>query len=227
MTPGLGWNEPYNQSRSYSVSSGYASPLPGPGEYTPVFPHSPYVQDQFRTRASSIASFNKPWSYPSRSPASTPSTMGYAWPLNEKTSGIAYMSTSYPMANLPITVGIDPMTGYDHFTSKSMMQRDEEEGIILFGDQHYGMGSTTHTYPFEQYLDCFWRLFHPAFPVVHRPTFELVNKSPMLHAAMIALGGQYSIDTSVKQKSRDLHDRCLQLLKRVGVHTERDDHGLM
>lgn len=35
----------------------------------------------------------------------------------------------------------------------------------------------------------------------------------MLHAAMIALGGQYSNDTSVKRKSRLLHNRCMKLLE--------------
>lgn len=36
----------------------------------------------------------------------------------------------------------------------------------------------------------------------------------MLQAAMIATGGQYSNDTSVKRKSRILHDRCMKLMER-------------
>jgi hypothetical protein len=35
----------------------------------------------------------------------------------------------------------------------------------------------------------------------------------MLRAAMIAVGGQCSNDTSAKQKSRKLHDRCIKLLE--------------
>lgn len=101
-----------------------------------------------------------------------------------------------------------------------MMQRDADEGVILFGEQPYGMGSIAHTYPFEQYLDYYWRLLHPTFPVVHRSTFERINPSPMLHAAMIALGGQYSNDTSVKRKSRLLHNRCMKLLEQVGAYID-------
>jgi hypothetical protein len=107
------------------------------------------------------------------------------------------------------------MSGYGHFIPKTVNQRDEEEGVILFGEQQYGMG-IAHTYPLEQYLDSYWRLFHPTFPIVHRPTFGSMTTPPMLHAAMIAIGGQYSPDTSVKRKSRILHDRCLKLLERVG-----------
>jgi hypothetical protein len=121
--------------------------------------------------------------------------------------------------SLGITTDIDPMTGYGHFGPKSMMQRDEEEGVILFPEQPYGMGQIAHTYPFEHYLNNFWRLFHPTFPVVHRSSFKSMSPPPMLHAAMIALGGQYSTDMSVKRKSRILHDRCIKLLERVSCNS--------
>ena len=173
-----------------------------------------------RTRTSSDASFVEPWSFPSRSPTSVASTMAYTWPSSDKTPtapGLAYMGTNYPMTTMPMTTSMDPMAGYGHFSLKTIMQRDEEEAAILFGEQPYGMGPVAHTYPFEQYLDTFWRLFHPTFPVVHRPTFESMSAPPMLHAAMIALGGQCSTDASVKRKSRILHDRCIKLLERVRI----------
>lgn len=124
------------------------------------------------------------------------------------------MHTSCPMTSMSITSSFDAMSEYGHFGPKSMMQRDEEERAILFGEQQYGMASIDNTYPFEQCLDCYWRLFHPTFPVVHRSTS--VNSSPMLHAAMAAIGGQYSHDTNIKKQSRDLHDRCVKLLEVVG-----------
>ncbi|KAF1836544.1 hypothetical protein BDW02DRAFT_587351 [Decorospora gaudefroyi] len=216
MPPGL-WQEPYSQSPGYSSSSGYASPI-APTEYPGVFGGAPY----HRTRTPSNASFiDQPWSYPSRSPTSTTSTMAYTWSSTDKgptASGLAYMNASYPMTSMSIATGMDLMADYGQFGPKTMAQRDEEEGVILFGDQQYGMASVAHTYPFEQYLDYYWRLFHPTFPIVHRSTF--ISPSPMLHAAMIAIGGQYSNDTSVKRKSRILHDRCMKLL-------ERRDHEAM
>jgi len=209
ITPAL-WHEPYSPTPGYSSSSGYASPI-APTDF-PLYSHAPY----HRTRTPSNASFiDQPWSYQSRSPASTTSTMAFPWPASDKgstASGLAYMNVSYPMTGMSIPTCIDPMVGYGHFGPKTMGQRDEEEGMILFGE--YGMASIAHTYPFEQYLDYYWRLFHPTFPVVHRPTF--VNPSPMLHAAMISIGGHYSNDTGAKRRSRGLHDQCLKLLERVG-----------
>jgi hypothetical protein len=106
------------------------------------------------------------------------------------------------------------MSAYGHFGPKSMAQRDEEEQAYLFPEQSFGMG-VANTYPFELYFDNYWRLFHPSFPVVHRATFDRVNESPMLRAAMIAVGAQYSNDPSAKRKSRILHDRCTKLLDKV------------
>lgn len=98
-----------------------------------------------------------------------------------------------------------------------MVQRDEEEHAFLFPEQSYGMGQLAHTYPFEQYLNNYWRYFHAAYPIIHRATLTGVNESPMLHAAMIAIGGQYSEDPSVKRRSRILHDRCMKLLDKASA----------
>jgi hypothetical protein len=222
MTPGL-WPDSYSHSPGYSSSSGYASPI-APTDFPHIYGNAPY----HRTRTPSNASFGEqPWPYSSRSPTSTTSTMAFTWPSTDKgptASGLAYMGVSYPMTSMSIPTSMDHMAEYGHFGPKTMIQRDDEEGVILFGDQHYGMASIAHTYPFEQYLDYFWRLFHPTFSVVHRSTF--MSPSPMLHAAMIAIGGQYSTDTTVKRKSRILHDRCMKLLERVGLDAQRAEHWL-
>jgi hypothetical protein len=219
MSNVMGWSEAYSQSPPYSSSSGYASPIP---DYANVFANPPYGHGNNRTRASSTASFTEPWSYTTpRSPVSSTSTMPYTWASNDKAPTapcLAYMGTSYPMTSVGMTTSVDAMSGYGHFEPKTMGQRDEEEGMILFPEQPYGMGQIAHTYPFEQYLNNFWRLFHPTFPVVHRSTYESMSPSPMLHAAMIAVGGQYSNDMSTKRRSRILHDRCIKLLEGVGLN---------
>lgn len=214
------WNDPFSHSPSnyHSSSSGYASPIPVVGDYNNMFANPPYGAN--RTRTSSNASFIEPWVYPSRSPTSATSTMAYPWTSNDKSPAppnLAYMATSYPMTSMPMPARIDPMTGFGHFGPKTMAQRDEEEQQFLFpiSEQSYGMGQIAHTYPFEQDLDNYWRHFHPTFPVVHRTTFASISQAPMLHAAMIAIGGQYSNDATVKRKSRILHDRCMKLLDKV------------
>jgi len=216
MVPGL-WNDSYSQSPSYTSSDGYPSPIPGSNDFSTMIPHMAYCPEPSnRTRASSITSFVDPsWSYVSHSPVSPTSAMAYPWVPNEKAPNApdapAYMmSALYPMTSMP-------MTGYEAFNPTTMMQRDEQENVILFGEQPYGMDPTAHTYPFEQYLDCYWRFFHPTYPVIHRPTFRRLTALPMLHAAMLAIGGQFSRESSVRRTSRMLHDRCLKLLERVGL----------
>ncbi|KAF2119235.1 fungal-specific transcription factor domain-containing protein [Lophiotrema nucula] len=224
---GIAWNDPFNvsQSPNYSSSSGYASPVPGTGDYANMFANPPFGAAANRTRTSSNASFIEPWGYPSRSPTSATSTMAYTWTSSEKNTAaanVAYMAnTSYPMTSVPLSAGIDPMSAYGHFGPKSMAQRDDEEQAFLFPEQSFGMGHIANT-SFEQDLDNYWRLFHPSFPVVHPATYDGVNDSPMLRAAMIAVGAQYSDDPSAKRKARILHDRCMKLLDKrdLDVMTE-------
>lgn len=230
-TSSLGWADFYSQSSGYSSSDDYVSPKTASNDYGSLFPQMPYCPDSNRTRASSNASLiEPPWSYASRSPASTISTMAYPWVSSDKTSdapALTYIDTTYPMTSMPIASSIDPMAGICQYDAKTMIQRDEEESVTLFGEQPYGMGPIAHTYPFEQDLDCYWRYFHPTFPIIHRPTFQRLTASPMLHAAMIAIGGQYSIDGSVRRRSRNLHDRCLKLLGRRGQVTMMEPERLM
>jgi len=213
------WTDPFGQSPVYSSSSGYASPVPGAGDYANMFAqHPPYGLPANRTRTSSNASFIQSWEIPSQSPASATSTMAYPWASNDKSpvpSSLPYLTTSYPMTSMPMSAGVNPMSEFGHFGQKSLAQRDEEEQAYLFPEQSFGMGQIAHTYPFDLYLNNYWRLFHPSFPVIHRPTLDGINEPPMLQAAMIAIGGQYSTDSSVKRKSRILHDRCMKLLEKV------------
>ncbi|KAF2006067.1 hypothetical protein P154DRAFT_423278 [Amniculicola lignicola CBS 123094] len=230
LPTGIAWNDPFSQSPNYSSSSGYASPIPSAGDYANMFANPPYGAASNRTRTSSNASYIEPWGYPSRSPTSATSTLAYTWTANDKSPApphLPFMATtsSYPMTSIPMSAGIDPMHGFGHFGSKSIAQRDEEEQGVLFPEQSFGMGHITNTYPFEQYLDNYWRLFHPTFPAVHRASFDGMNESsPMLRAAMIAVGAQFSNDTSAKRKSRILHDRCVKLLEKRGLEviTEPD-----
>jgi hypothetical protein len=211
----FGWG----QESPYSSSSGYNSPNIAPGEFGNFYPHIPYGPGFDRTRTPSNASLHEPWSFP-QSPSSSIS-MPYTWASSEKMpqAPLAYINASYPMVSLGISATMDTTTSYMPFDHKSMMQRDEEEAAFLFRDQPYGMGLPAHTFPSEQFLNNYWRLFHPTFPVVHRFSFENMSSSssPLLRAAMIAIDGQYSSDMSTKKTSRVIHDRCIKLLAKVSV----------
>ena len=110
----------------------------------------------------------------------------------------------------------DPMSGCEYrvpIEPKTMAQRDEDEAAYLFPEQSYGMSLPLS--PYEQYLDNYWKYFHSFFPVIHPGTFDNHSTSPMLRAAMIAIGAQYSNDPSAKRQSQILTDRCSKLFDKV------------
>ncbi|KAF2010777.1 hypothetical protein BU24DRAFT_436201 [Aaosphaeria arxii CBS 175.79] len=206
---------PFHDPFSVSPSSGHASPYPN-ADY-------PYF-------SSSQASFNDTrWVIPSRSPISATSTGTYTWGSEARpVTHIPYVNPGYPMPGMTIPPALHSMSGYGpSYGPKLMAQRDEEEQSYLFPDQSFGMEQFADSSPFGQYLDTYWRLFHPSFPVVHRASFErMMAQSPMLRAAMIAIGMQYSNDPSAKRKSRILHDRCLKLLRQRDQETMCEEERL-
>ncbi|KAH5379788.1 hypothetical protein HBI33_150250 [Parastagonospora nodorum] len=212
MSTSAGWGEQFGQSPAYSSSDDYASPHPGQGDYGNLFSNLSWSHSGSRTRTPSNASLHDPWGpYTPQSPSSSVSTMPYTCP---PVPSLAYMTTSYPVSSYGILATSDPTADFEQFGSKTMMRRDMDEAGMLFQDQPYGMGQLAHTYPFEQYLNNYWRHFHPTFPVIHQPTFGSMEPSPMLYAAMIAIDGQYSNDTSTKHNARKLHDTCVKLLEK-------------
>lgn len=203
------WHDYYAQS-PYSGSSGYASPVPG-ADYGHVYATPPYV---VRTRASSNASFIETWAQTSQSPTSSVS-LPYSWPSDEKSimaPSFPFIPEAYPTSNMP---GLDAMSHYAQFDPQDMVQMDHEEGIQLFPGEHYGMSEIARAFPFEQWLNSYWRLFHPTFPIVHRFALTCRELSPMLYAAMIAIDLQYSHHAVQRQKGQEIHKLCTSLLLQV------------
>lgn len=118
----------------------------------------------------------------------------------------------YPTSNM---AGLDAMSPYTHYDPHNLVQMDNEEGIQLFPGAHYGMSQIARAYPFEQWLNNYWRLFHPTFPIVHRFTFACRELSPMLYAAMIAIDLSISKDAGQRRKAAELHKTCTRLLLQV------------
>ncbi len=71
----------------------------------------------------------------------------------------------------------------------------------------------------EDYLDCYWQHFHPLFPIIHRPTFFVKTPPPLLAAAMVAIGAQFSTRPHSKSYSTFMHEACMRLLPTVGYFT--------
>lgn len=122
---------------------------------------------------------------------------------------------------------IDAMAHYAHFGLSSVAQADHEERALLFPESQYGMSQDVYIFPIEQCLNNYWRLFHPTFPVVHRFSFIGLEISPLLYAAMIAIGAHYSDEFYLKQEALKLHDRCLLVLEKVSHTRMHKYHQLM
>lgn len=115
---------------------------------------------------------------------------------------------------MPMHASVGAIAQYGQYDPNVLVQMDNEESAQLFSGEHYGMSQIARAYPFEQWLNSYWRLFHPAFPIVHRFTLVHLETSPMLYAAIAAIGAHYSNDT---HNARALHERCVKLLARVRV----------
>jgi hypothetical protein len=144
--------------------------------------------------------------------------MPYSWPSDEKSiavSSFPYTTGSYSASDMPMYTMVPPVTHYGAYDPHNVAQMDAEEGVHLFPGDHYGMSQIMCAYPSEQWLNYYWRLFHPTFPVVHRFTFDRLELSPMLYAAMIAIDLYYSNIAAKRQKARELHKVCIKLLNQV------------
>lgn len=67
----------------------------------------------------------------------------------------------------------------------------------------------------SSYVEAYWAGIHDSFPVLHRPTFQPISASPLLRAAVVALGAQCLGGREDLMTAKDLHERCLKILKKV------------
>ncbi|KAK2794621.1 hypothetical protein FQN51_000790 [Onygenales sp. PD_10] len=70
-------------------------------------------------------------------------------------------------------------------------------------------------------FDCYWKHFHPIFPIVHRPTFFSTKPSPLMWYAMLAIGSQYDTRPHAKEYSLALLEACLNILSKRSPITNR------
>lgn len=89
---------------------------------------------------------------------------------------------------------------------------------VLSGDD--GM-EIIDTIKWQDCFECYWREFHPLFPIIHRPTFFSTKPSPLLSGAMVAIGSQFDTRPNAKEYSLALLEACIKLLAKRPPITSR------
>ncbi|KAJ9643621.1 hypothetical protein H2199_004300 [Coniosporium tulheliwenetii] len=88
--------------------------------------------------------------------------------------------------------------------------RDEMEHLELFPQDPltWKVGSNNT----DEHLDNYWKSFHPSYPILHLPTFNAVDASPLLKASMMIIGALYDNQPPAKSEAKLLHERCLKVV---------------
>jgi len=68
----------------------------------------------------------------------------------------------------------------------------------------------------HHYIRAYWKHFHPLFPVLHRKMYEQHPTNPLLSAAVMAIGAQYTNEPFARNDSQVLHQKCQELIAQVG-----------
>ncbi|EGP91113.1 uncharacterized protein MYCGRDRAFT_98361 [Zymoseptoria tritici IPO323] len=75
-------------------------------------------------------------------------------------------------------------------------------------------------------LIAYWSRIHDIIPVLHMPSFRFHRASPLLRAAIMALGEQAIGASGNRSRADRLHERCLRVLHQrtpQRLHTYRSD----
>ena len=70
----------------------------------------------------------------------------------------------------------------------------------------------------QRYLEAYWSLVHPTWPIIHRPTFDVSYTSPLLRSAMLTMGACLTGDQIDAANACILHKRCLKVIKKRTVN---------
>lgn len=79
----------------------------------------------------------------------------------------------------------------------------------------------------RRYLRTYWMWVHPLFPVVHKPSFNLAEASPLLRAAMLALGAHVLQTSEDMGNGRIIHERCTKVLTQARISDDAHDEAML
>ncbi|KAL1852692.1 hypothetical protein Plec18170_005827 [Paecilomyces lecythidis] len=117
--------------------------------------------------------------------------------------------------DFPMPVPLSNLDGVEWFALRRELT--SAPGVVSGND---GM-EIMDTMKWQDCFECYWRHFHPLFPIVHRPTFFATKPSPLLAGAMVAIGSQYDTRHNAKEYSLALLEACLKLLSKRTPITSR------
>ncbi|PGH04216.1 hypothetical protein AJ80_08561 [Polytolypa hystricis UAMH7299] len=129
------------------------------------------------------------------------------------TTGWTMKLTLYPA--FPVPTPLSTLDGHEWFTLRRELA--SAPGVVSGKD---GM-EVIDTIKWQDCFECYWKHFHPHFPIVHRPTFFATKPSPLLSGAMLAIGSQYDTRPHSKQYSLALLEACQKLLSKRSAITSR------
>jgi hypothetical protein len=144
------------------------------------------------------------------------------FPTSVASSPTSVVSTTLPPVVIPQNQNGVP------YPLPFIAQRDKYGSLDLEGlleDQHLGICLSLKTK--QHYVESYWKYFHPMFPVLHKPTYQAQTPCPLLSAAVMSIGAQYTDEQFAKGDSRILHEKCLELItkyKAVLRSTARIDY---
>ena len=99
--------------------------------------------------------------------------------------------------------GVEWQSLRDEFTSAAALADDQSH--LLSGKSRWG-----------DYLHCYWRHFHPLFPILHYPA-TISAPPPALALLMVMIGAQFSALPESKIHSIAMHDSCAKLFLIVSL----------
>ena len=67
----------------------------------------------------------------------------------------------------------------------------------------------------HHYYECYWKYFHPVYPIIHRPTWRTAGPQTLLRGIMLAIGAQFSHRAQARSHSVSWFMSSLRLCNMV------------
>ena len=117
--------------------------------------------------------------------------------------------SQFPVSFTPVD-GVEWQSVRNEFTSAATVAVDQSH--ILSANSKWG-----------DYLDCYWRHFHPLFPILHYNSTLTNPPPPALAVLMIIIGAQFSTLPASKNHSMGMYDSYVRLFSTVSLLMQSED----
>ena len=146
-------------------------------------------------------------------------SFGFESQLPDPVVGPQFICTTHepPVDNMTDTLASTTTSSLDRYGRDTIWRECGDTAGVVAGHvaaNEDGMvkldnGSVQH------YYDCYWKNFHPIFPIVHYPTLLSAHPPPLLTAIIIAIGAQFSSRPLSKTHSMSMFAFSYKLLSAV------------